>query len=797
MNIFRSAIRHLVTRRGFSAAAMITLAIGIGANTMVFSVLSGIYLRPLPFEGHEELVELSVQGKTRDIQKLSVPQFSFLREHAKTLKQIAAIQARDFTLTAVNEPIVVQSALASVGLFELLRTPALLGRTFNSSEHEYGANHVAVISDALWRRSFAASTSIVGTSIRLNTEIYQIIGVLPPGFEVPVEGGNAALWIPMTISSTVLQSSHQALAVIGRLDGEEVILKAREEIKLLDHAFRQENQTSPDLGNLQLTGLTRRIDHGNWLFLVMLSCGAALLLMIGCANVVSLSLSHGLARRKEVAIRLSLGSGRWRVIQQLLAEGIILTAGGGLIGLMFAIVSTRFISNWMRDEFAFDGKVLLFSFAISLATGIICGLFPAFFVCRVSLSEALKDSHGDQREAMGPFRLRQMFVLIQVTMSVCLLLGTGLMVRSLLKFVTMNTGFNPKGILAVQIPILPEKYTTDSLRIGFFERIIREASFLPGVQVVTATSGFPIYAPTFLREFRVVGEGEASDVRTFVDINRAAASYLATMEITLLQGRHFTEEDRDGSEGVAIIDRNMKERFFRDRDPIGKVLSITTEAGTQKPFTIIGVADYVINVGNRYELDRPRPIVYVPYQQWPATTMTVLVKTHAEPLAVAPAVKALIRRADPEVPIQDIRTLEARMAAAGDRNNQMLVMMGVFGLCGLFLAGLGLFAVVSFGVKQRTREIGIRMALGAREADVQSHFLKQGLLLGLCGVSTGIGCALAMTRQMESLLYGVSPNDLFTYIAVSLFVLLVTLVACYCPARRASLIDPLRALRHE
>jgi putative ABC transport system permease protein len=383
-------------------------------------------------------------------------------------------------------------------------------------------------------------------------------------------------------------------------------------------------------------------------------------------------------------------------------------------------------------------------------------------------------------------------------MSLTLLLGTGLIVRSLLKLALTDPGFDPKGLLSVQVYLPTEKYMNDNDRTAFFGRVFQQLSITPGVRAVGGTSSFPIYAPTFFRPFRIIGAEDATaDSPSEADINRTTSSYLPMVGIRLLEGRYFTVRDREGSEGAAIVDETFKRRFLRNQPAVGTVLSIDADSGVRKTFTIIGVVRNVVNVGNQYELGHPRPIVYVPFGQFASTTMTILAKTDGSAISLQPQLRRLLRSLDADLPIQDIRTVEDRIHETSNRSRQMVGVLGVFALSALVLCAIGIFGVVALSVMQRTREIGIRMALGALPGNVQLMFLRQGLVLASAGIGLGILGAFMLTRQIDSLLYGVRSNDILTYLGAAFTVMVVALSATYLPARRAAFVDPARVLRNE
>lgn len=794
----RFGVRQLRKNPGFTAVSVITLALGIGANTFVFSVLNQVYFRPLQFRDPSTLAHVFVLGKDGDTQKLSYPEFLHIKDASSTLSTVSAAQATGMNLTGVEEPTSLQASMISDGFFEMLGARPVIGRTFSSSEFHEGANDVMVLSYWLWQRNFSGDPTVINQTVELNRKRYRIIGVLPPDFSVPVEAGNSEIWLPMVLSAADLQNNNQNVSVIGRLKTGRSFAQAQAEVGLIDQRFRDSHRVSADLGPLHVRVLTHQVDRGTSLFLGMLTIAVAFVLLIGCANVASLSLSRGASRRKEAAIRFAVGATRGRVLQQLFSEGLVLGLLGGVCGCLAALLGTNSLARWIGEQATFDTHVLFFNVGASLASGLLCGLLPAIAGSRVSLNNVLRDSCQPAVNFAGTLRVRQIFVIAQVAMSLTLLMGTGLIIRSLLKLVLTDPGFNPHGLLSVQIYLPTEKYATDNDRIAFFQRALTEVAGLPGTMGVAGTSSFPIYAPTFSRSFRIAGEtNQPVGLLSEADINRTTASYLQLMAIPLIEGRYFTRADRDGTEGVAIVDESFKRQFLGNTSAIGTVLSIDADSGIRKTFTIIGVARNVINVGNRYELSRPRPIVYVPFAQFAPTTMTILLKAGGGLASFQAPLRHLLRSIDANLPLRDIRPVDDRLREVGNRSRQMLGVLGIFAISALLLSAIGIFGVIALSVSQRTREIGIRMALGAEKASVQFMFLRQGLALTTMGIALGLFGAFALTKQIESLLYGTSPNDLLTYFGASVVVTVIGVAAIYFPSRRATLVEPSVALRNQ
>jgi putative ABC transport system permease protein len=637
---------------------------------------------------------------------------------------------------------------------------------------------------------------VIGRIVHLNLEPYEVIGVLPADFHLPIEAGTANVWIPLRLSPDEIKNGGPNLTVIGRIKAGSALDQAQAEAEVVTANLRQIPIGLSESERLRVKPLTRHVGSTTRALWIMLSAAAGFVLLIACANVSNLALARALSRRREIAIRLAVGSSRRRILRQLLTESLLLAVPGGLGGLLLAWWSVQVLSGRAFDAVPFDYRVLGFTTGTLILAAVICGLFPAVWAARTDVNSSLKDGGALGSQGVGSFRLRQGFVVVQLALSLALLLGAGLMIRSLVSVFLIEPGFAKDGILSVNVYLPTERYTNGASRVNFFERTVEELAQLPGVRQAGATSSFPIHAPIFSREF-TIGESHVNEgKKTYANINRVTDGYLAMMHIPLRRGRHFSN-DREGTPEVAIIDETMQARFFQGMDPLGKMLTLDTDSGTRTTFTIVGVAARVINVGSRSDLERPRPIVYVPYRQFPPTSMTLLARVDGNAGALAPALRELLRGADPDLPIRDIRTVAQRIAQVAQRNYTVLGVLGVFAACGLGLAAVGIFGVVAFTVARRTREIGIRMALGARPRDVRNLFLGQGVKLAGIGTITGLTGAWVLTRGMERLLYGVSPMDPVTYVITPLFVLGIALGACWLPARRATRIDPMAALRYE
>lgn len=796
MNDLKFAFRQLSKDLRFTAVAVLTLALGIGANTFIFSFVNDRYFRPLPFSEPAELIQLFVADHQGDSGWITPSQFLHFRDQSNAIGQMAAMHAAGLNITGVDEPASLQGSRVSAELFDLLRVRPALGRTFHPADEEPGVSRVVILSNRTWARHLGGRPDVIGRIVHLNLEPYEVIGVLPADFHLPIEAGTADVWIPLRLSPGEVQDGGPNLTVIGRIKSGSALDQAQAEANVITANLRRMPSGLAASERLRVKPLMRLVGSTTHVVWIMFSAAAGSVLLIACANVSSLALARALSRRREIAIRLAIGSSRRRILRQLLTESLLLAVPGGVAGLLLAWWTVQILSGRGFDAVPFDYRVLGFTTGTLILAAVVCGLFPAFWAARTDVNSSLKDGGALGTQGVGSFRLRQAFVVVQLALSLTLLLSAGLMVRSLISVFLLEPGFAKDGIVSVNVYLPTERYTNDASRVTFFERTVEELARLPGVRQGSATSSFPVHAPVFSREFTIGGQRADEGKNTYANVNRVTDGYLAMMHIPLRRGRHFSN-DREGAPEVAIIDETMQARFFQGTDPLGRTLTIDTDSGTQTTFTIVGVAARVINVGSRGELERPRPVIYVPYRQFPPTSMTLLARADGNAAALAPAVRELLRGADPDLPIRDIRTVAQRIAQVAERNYTVLGVLGVFAACGLGLAAVGIFGVVAFTAARRTREIGIRMALGARPRDVRNLFLGQGLKLAAIGTITGLAGAWVLTRGMERLLYGVSPMDPVTYVIATLFVLGVALGACWLPARRATRIDPMTALRYE
>jgi putative ABC transport system permease protein len=801
--------RMLAKHKAFTAVAVITLALGIGANTAIFSVVNELLLRPLPYRDADRIVmlwEVSPQGRHQNT--TSRQNYRAWKAQNSSLEEIAAFSDQRVNLTGVGEPEELSAQFARPELFKVLGVEPLLGRTFSPDDDAPGKDDVAVLSYSLWQRRFGGQPDIVGQPITLNGYKFTIIGVMPANFQFHIKsrsgtGRPAELWsiLPMPTGPGANEIG-RFLSVVGRLKPGVSVEQAAAELKTI-HARLSDaipeynkNYTAEVLPlREQFFGNVRR---PLWLML-----GAVgFVLLIACANVANLLLSLATSREKEIALRAALGARRIRITRQLLTESLLLALLGSVFGLGIAWVGIKaLIAISPRDlvslqTVGLNVPVLLWTLAISLLTGLIFGLAPALHISRLNLNDSLKEGgKSESAQASGSRRLRSALVVSEIALAVVLLASAGLLIKSFLRLQQVNRGFSTDNILTMVVRLPDAKYKEDPPVISFFGQALERIRSLPTVRSAGMINFLPLYgglgsATGFKIEGRPEpppGQGPSCDVRA-VD-----AGYFQTMSIPLLRGRNFSDVEQREKRHVVLINEALARQYFANEDPIGKRLDV---AMFDEPFwaEIIGV------VGNvRYDslVDEPPPAAYFSHSDLTYGFMTLVIRTDGEPTAIAPAVQREIRSLDPNQPVSDVRSMNQVMSEWVSRSRFNTLLLGLFAGLATLLSAVGIFGVMNYSVALRTRELGLRLAIGAQPRQVLLLVLRQGLLLTVFGVVIGLGAAFALTRLLSGLLFGVAAVDVSTFTTISLLLILVSLLACYLPARRAMRIDPLQALRYE
>ncbi|MGI8732777.1 MAG: ABC transporter permease [Pyrinomonadaceae bacterium] len=799
----RYGVRMLTKNSGFTVVAVLALTLGIGANTAIFSVVNSVLLRPLPYSEPGRLVQLwevDARKKTSEM-PASYPNFADWRDQRNTFEEVAAYSDWTFNLTGTGEPERIRSAIISPAFFSTLGIKPIRGRIFLSGEDERGKDLVAVISESLWRRRFDSDPNIVGRSLNLDDKSFTVIGVIARGVQAPLLSDEIELWAPLSHGFGFTDRDSHYLNVVARLKPDATLQQAQADMNTIAGRLEQQYAESNKGRSVRVVSLNEQIvgDFRTSLFVML---GAVVfVLLIGSANVANMSLARATARQKEMAIRTALGAGRWRIVRQLLTESVLLSLLSGTLGLLVAIWGIDLLvalspADLPRvREVTIDLRVLAFTLAVSLLTGILFGLLPALQASRPNLNERLKTGGGSATGGTNRQRLRGFLVIAEIALSLVLLVGAGLLIRSFLRLQAVNPGFNPTNVLTMQIDLSGPKYKTGAQVIAFHNQLLERLKQLPGVQHASTRSFVPIANDASFAYLRFNVEGrQADDSAPAAFYNGVSPEYFQTMMIPLLKGRGFSERDVRGSQNVAIVNGTLARRYFGSEDVMGKRISVEDKPKEEDWITIVGV---VGDTKPRELRSEPVAELYMPYGQQPERGMSLMIRYLEGGTGVAAAVRNEVLALDKDQPIYSIRTLESVLSESVAGPRFRMLVLGIFAGMALILAGVGIYGVISYGVSQRTREIGIRMALGAQATDVLKLVVKGGMMLVLIGVALGLAGALALTRLLSTLLFAVTPTDAATFATVSVGLIVVALFACFIPARRATKVDPLVALRYE
>ncbi|HKP82789.1 MAG TPA: ABC transporter permease [Pyrinomonadaceae bacterium] len=798
----RYALRNLLRRPGFTLIAVVTLAVGIGANTAIFSAIHALLLKPLPFPELDRVVAIWDKFPSRGVMHNEVTVANYLdwKSQTQSFEQLALYRWWNANLTGIDPPERIQGFLVTANYLDALGMKPIMGRNFFPEENQPGKDAVAIITHSLWQRRFGGDPNILNKTITINSVVRTIVGVMPEHFNFP-KGGEVYAPLPMSPELMKSRGSH-GFYVVGRLKPGASIAGSQAEIdNIMARLEQQFPETNKGWGSTVfpiVADTVRLYDTALWVMMA----AVGFVLLIACANVANLMLARATGRQREIALRTALGASRWRIVRQLLTESVIVALIGGALGMLIGFWgidalraanpadAARFAPGWYQLGINFP--VLMFTLGLSVFSGIVFGLAPALQVSKPNLNDSLKE--GSRQTSGSSHRLRSSLVVLEVALSLMLLVGAGLLGRSFLSLLKTDPGFNPDNVITMNLVLPIAKYKEESQRAAFFQDLVQRVKANPGVESAALVSHLPLGGSNASESYLVEGVPEPAPGQEYGGRYRVATpDYFRTMGISLVHGRSFTDQDKAGTTPVVVVNETLARKHWPGEDAIGKRIRFYGPLDRAPWMEIVGVIRDV-----KHELNIPiEPEYYLPLAQDTWTGMVLVARTSVEPSSLAPALRQQVWAIDKDQPVFDVKTMQEVRSSSVALYSFSSVMLGIFAVVALLLASVGIYGVMAFAVTQRTQEIGIRMALGARTADVLKLVVKHGMKLALLGMLIGLAGSWAITRFLEKMLVGVEPTDVLTFSAVSLFLLLAAFVACYLPARRATKVDPLVALRYE
>ncbi|HEU0178207.1 MAG TPA: ABC transporter permease [Blastocatellia bacterium] len=803
----RFGLRMLRKNPGFTSVAVFTLALGIGANTAIFSVVNGVLLKPLPYPEPERLVRVFQNIMNFPKAPMSPADFRDYREQNTTFESLAGYFRQDLELAQEEKAERLMGMRASSGYFQTLGLEPMLGREFTHEEEIPDESAVVILSHGLWQRRFDGDPKIVGKTIRLSGKSFTVVGVAPAGLQHvgggyrPLPHGESVdIWWPMRLGPNRPRGA-LIVNVIGRLKPGVTRQQAEAEFDLIAARLAEQYPGPYRKAKTITQPLREEIVEGSQRALLLLLAAVFFVLLIACVNVANLTLARAAAREREIAVRLALGAGRARILRQLLIESLTLAVIGGLLGLLLAKLAINALIKLGPEQLPrlhminLDMRILAFTLLISLLTGLLFGMAPALQSLKLNLNESLKEGGRAATSGRRQRRTRGALVVAEVALALALLLGAGLLMRSFLKLQQTDPGFNPSGVLTMSVVLPGARYVGVEPQISFLQRLVERVSALPGVRSAGVTSDLPWTGYQNEAGLRVEGKTFPTDQEPHAQYHFISADYMRTIGAPLLSGRWFDARDRRGAQPVILINQAMARKNWPGEDAVGKRIAFGDS--TRKDEDWMQVVGVIGDVKDYPNSANSQPAFYLPVTQEPYPEMSLAIRADKDTLSLVEAVRREVRALDREMPISEVRTLETVAAAAVASRRFAMLLVGVFALTALALAGIGIYGVTSYLVAHRTHEIGIRIALGANSFDVLKLALRHGMTLALAGVGAGLALAIAATRLMANLLYGVGATDPATFVAVPLFLIGVSFVACYLPARRATKVDPMTALRRE
>jgi putative ABC transport system permease protein len=794
----RYGFRVLIKRPGFTVVALVALALGIGANSAIFTVVNAVMLKPLPYAHPESLVSansLNSLNPQDEIYGVSPADFWDWKEQSQAFEELAALSGGGgFSLRDADNPDVFNGARVSFNFFDTFGVQPLIGRVFSTGDGDLNAPATVVLSHRLWMRRFGGDPSVVGRTFNSADGGTTVIGVMPPDFKFP---SYAEVWVPLARNASEMRNrSNRYFSAIGRIKAGQSIQSAQAELNTVASHLETEHPRSNKGWSAQLTPLRESLMGGTRSALTVLLGAVGCVLLIACTNVANLLLARAASRRKEMAIRLALGAGRAKLIRQLLTESLVLGLAGGAVGLFLAGWGLELLIGILPSKEAFqlpveiriDRGVMLFTLVISALTGIVFGLVPAWQASRPDVNECLKEG-GRTGSNAGHQRTRNALIIAEIAIALVLLIGAGLLAQSFVRLRQVDLGYEPKGLLTMWVSG-SVRYPDDEAKARFFKRLQDQASLVPGVESISSSSEswFGLLNMQFNIESDPLPNGDEN-----VRYSAVAPNYFNVLKAQIRSGRDFNDQDDLRASPVAIINETLARRYFPDGQPIGKKI-VLGYLGRRLVREVVGVSSDI----KQEELgSATKPEMYVPMQQIPWFGTALIVRTTGDPMRLKKDLQAAIWQVDKDLPVTGVETVEQHLSNLRAEPRLYTLLLGVFAVIALLLASIGIYGVMSYSVTERTHEIGIRMALGAGQADVLGFVIKQGLTLTMIGLAIGVAVSLALTRLMESLLFGVSSTDPVTFVVISLLLAIVSIFATYLPARRATRVDPMIALRYE
>src|SRR5215467_7247686 len=817
MQDVRYAFRSLGKNPGFTLAAVLSLAIGIGANTSIFSVANALLFRPLPYDDPDRLVILWNRspglGITQDW--FSTAQYFDIKTGHHGFEQVAIAIGGNYNLTGKGDPERVGAVRVSSNLLPMLGAHPALGRLLTPDEDLPGHPASAVLTDGMWARRFGRDPRVLGTSVIINGQTYEVVGVLPQSFSLPQEvvplldgTQQADLFLPLPLAPTAASQvrDHEDYNIVGKLKPSVSLQQAQAEMDTITARLRREfPENYPPNGGLtfSIVPLLEQVVGNIRRSLLVLLVSVGFVLLIACANVANLLLSRAVARQQEIAVRTALGASRWHIVRQLLTESVVLSMCGGALGILICLLSVKWIhilgtkSIPRLQDVRIDGRVLLFTLLLSVFSGILFGLAPALRVSRLNLNSTLKDASRGSAGTSAVWgrgnNIRRLLVVSELALSLILLIGAGLLIRSFALLQDVLPGFNPRGVLTFDLTMTGRKYNDKQAILNTYRELWERLERVPGVQAAGGVTSLPLSQAFAWTPITVEGRTPLPGEKFLnADERLVGGRYFAAMGIPLRRGRFFNEQDDTTKSIVVLVDEYMAAQLWPGQDPIGKRIHIV-ELQSKDPWqTVVGVVGRV----KQDSLDSdPRIAFYLAHTQFPARSLTVALRSAADPAAMVSAVKNELRSLDPDLPMYYVRTMEQRVGESLARRRFSMLLLGIFASVALVLADIDIYGLMAYLVSQGTREIGIRMALGASQRNILSLVVRQGMTLALSGVAIGVAAAFLLTRLIRSLLFGVQATDPVTFAGISFLLAMIALFACYIPAQRAARIEPMVSLR--